>query len=307
MSDTPELAAAREVSPNAVALVRFQQEFVDGGDHSIVDDVLSEDFEVVRPGLASAVGALMAAGEIAQPALQADGLSKIAGLKAATASMRGAFGEWRHHDHRLIADGDVVSGHWKVTGKHTGEFFGVPATGRSFTFTEAGTVRFEGGKIKELWFISDSFEFLSGLGYALAGRSGGDAESWTEHPNVARIRRHYAAFTERDFDTLKAGYAENVVWTGPPIGSLEGRENVLGLIAGHWDKTEDNAGHEVQDIVGGAQHVVGFLRYRAERPDGRVISGLEAQVNRLNPDGTIAEVRTFLDDPEAFRRWAEGA
>ncbi|MFI8793712.1 ester cyclase [Streptomyces sp. NPDC055105] len=67
--------------------------------------------------------------------LQSDQLGKIDALKQATRSLRGAFGDWRHHDHQLIADGDLVSRHWQVSGRHSGDFFGIPATGRSFTFT----------------------------------------------------------------------------------------------------------------------------------------------------------------------------
>ena len=104
--------AAATSGSNAEKFVAFQQKFVDKGDEIVADLLLDPDFTVDRAGLTSALGALAAIGEIAPAQLQSDELSKIEGLKQAAKVMRSAFDEWRHHDHTLIADGDLVSGHW---------------------------------------------------------------------------------------------------------------------------------------------------------------------------------------------------
>jgi predicted ester cyclase/ketosteroid isomerase-like protein len=301
-------AAAATPGTNAEKLVAFQQKFVDEGDESVADLLLDPDFTVDRAGLTSALGALAAIGEIAPAQLQSEELSKIEGLKQGARAMRAAFDEWRHHDHVLIADGDLVSGHWSVTARHSGEFFGIPATGRTFTFTEAGTARFENGRIKELWFLSDSADFLRGIGYSLAGKAAGDAESWAPHPNVDRLRRHYQAFTERDLDTIAAGYAADVVWHGDhaqPGEALVGRDAVMEVIGLHLDRSNDSARHQVQSIVGSGEYVMSYLTYRASRPDGRTIAGNESQIHRMNADGAIAEVWTYLEDSEGFRQWQQ--
>ncbi|MFI8794305.1 ester cyclase [Streptomyces sp. NPDC055105] len=132
--------ASATPSSNADDLVAFQQRFVDGGDESVADLLLDPDFTVDRAGLTSALGVLAAIGEIAPAQLQSAELSKIEGLKQVAQVMRSAFDEWRHHDHTLIADGDLVTGHWSVTARHSGEFFGIPATGRAFTFTSTRAV-----------------------------------------------------------------------------------------------------------------------------------------------------------------------
>lgn len=289
-------------------LIEFQQQFVDGGDDSVADRLVDADFTVLRPGLGTAVEALAAIGDIAPDQLGGEQLSKLEGLKQGAAVMRAAFDEWTHHDHVLVTDGDVVSGHWKVSARHSGDFFGVPATGRKFTFTESGTIRFENGKIKELWFISDTAEFLRGIGYSLAGKAAGDAASWKAHPNVDLLRRHYEAFTARDLDAIAARYAPDVVWHGDhaaPGDALVGRQAVMDVISLHLSRAEDDAKHQVQSIVGGPDYAMSHLTYRASRPDGRVISGNESQVHRMNADGTIAEVWTFLEDSAGFREWQQ--
>ncbi|MDT0183962.1 nuclear transport factor 2 family protein [Microbacterium sp. ARD31] len=302
-----EAVAITQLS-NPQKLVAFQQLFVDGADESVPDLLLDPDFRVDRAGLVSALGALAAIGDIAPMQLQAGELSKIEGLVEGARAMRAAFGDWSHHDHVLIADGDIVSGHWTVTARHTGDFFGVPATGRTFSFTEAGTIRFEDGKIKEFWFLSDTAEFLAGIGYSLAGHKGGDAASFTPHPNVDLLRRHYEAFTARDLDAIAARYAPDVVWHGDhaqPGEALRGREAVMDVIRLHLSRSDDSARHQVQSIVGDGHYVMSHLTYRAARPDGRVISGNESQIHRMNADGTIAEVWTFLEDSEGFRDWQQ--
>jgi hypothetical protein len=110
-----------------------------GGDESVADLLLDPDFTVDRAGLTSALRALAAIGEVAPAQLQSSELSKIEGLKQAAQVMRSAFDEWRHHDHILVADGDLVTGQ-RVTARHSGEFFGIPATGRTFTFTSTRAV-----------------------------------------------------------------------------------------------------------------------------------------------------------------------
>ena len=50
-------------------------------------------------------------------------------------TMLGAFSNGEHHIEQLISEGDwvVVRGRW--TGKHTGDFNGIPATGKTVDFT----------------------------------------------------------------------------------------------------------------------------------------------------------------------------
>ena len=68
----------------------------------------------------------------------------------------------------IIAEGDKVWIHFKVTGTHTGEWnlFGIPLapTGKKITYTGVGIWRIVDGKIVERKSIRDPLVFLTQLG-----------------------------------------------------------------------------------------------------------------------------------------------
>jgi len=51
----------------------------------------------------------------------------------------------------LVADGDRVVNHTRMIGTHTGELFGIPATGKRITIDHVEIWRIEGDKIVEQW------------------------------------------------------------------------------------------------------------------------------------------------------------
>lgn len=63
-----------------------------------------------------------------------------------------------------IEDHDLVAIHWESTGTHTGEFMGVPPTGRTVTVTGASFVRHRDGKITDESVVWDPREMLSAVG-----------------------------------------------------------------------------------------------------------------------------------------------
>lgn len=67
----------------------------------------------------------------------------------------------------LIAEGDKVVARVLMTGTHTGNFYGIPATGRRVEFTGVFVARIENGKIVEHWGEEDSLSLLKQLGYAV--------------------------------------------------------------------------------------------------------------------------------------------
>jgi predicted ester cyclase len=64
----------------------------------------------------------------------------------------------------LIAEGDKVVARVIMTGTHTGDFYGIPATGRRVEFTGIYIVRIADGKIVEHWGEEDSVSLLQQLG-----------------------------------------------------------------------------------------------------------------------------------------------
>ncbi|MDT0322775.1 MULTISPECIES: ester cyclase [unclassified Streptomyces] len=63
-----------------------------------------------------------------------------------------------------VAEGDMVTTRWTVTGTHDGEFMGLPPTGRPVRITGQTTHRFDHGLIAEAWWNWDQFGLLSQIG-----------------------------------------------------------------------------------------------------------------------------------------------
>ncbi len=63
-----------------------------------------------------------------------------------------------------VEEDNIVCSRWRMTGKHTGAFENLKATGKSTTWTGVHTDRYEGGKLVESWVDWDKYSFLEGLG-----------------------------------------------------------------------------------------------------------------------------------------------
>lgn len=58
---------------------------------------------------------------------------------------------------------DKVVVRFNVSGRHTGEFFGVPATGRDVHFSNINIYRLEDGRVAETWQLADGWGLVQQL------------------------------------------------------------------------------------------------------------------------------------------------
>lgn len=63
-----------------------------------------------------------------------------------------------------IVNGDKVATRWEATGVHSGDFNGIPATGRHVSMTGISIDRIAGGKVVESWEVTDDAGLLRQLG-----------------------------------------------------------------------------------------------------------------------------------------------
>lgn len=122
----------------------YIEEFLQNGDESAADRLVDEHV-VTHDGLPG----------------QEPGL---AGVKDTFRYLRVAFPDLRAEVKDIIAAEDKVVGRFVVTGTNTGEFMGMPATNKPFTYDEIVIVRFENGKIVEHWAEMDSLGMMQQLG-----------------------------------------------------------------------------------------------------------------------------------------------
>ena len=73
----------------------------------------------------------------------------------------------------VIAEGDRVGLLFRVTATHTGNFFGIPPTGKKLDVYEIALLRIVGGQMVEGWFMMDEAELLRQLGAKMPPRRDG--------------------------------------------------------------------------------------------------------------------------------------
>jgi predicted ester cyclase len=128
------------------ALVREWLQAVDTGDVGVVDNYLGGGFVDHNP-----------------PPFQGPNTG-VQGAKDAFTYALGAFSDFRHEIEEQFVDGDRVISRIKGYGKHTGEFLGIPPTGREVQMEGIAIHRVVDGRLVEHWAQVDAAGLLIQLG-----------------------------------------------------------------------------------------------------------------------------------------------
>ena len=86
------------------------------------------------------------------------------GVKQTMLMLRRAFADQRYEVHRLIGEGETVVIECTLHGRHTGEFMGIPPTGREIALRSVHIVRYRDGREVETWALQDRLGLLQQLG-----------------------------------------------------------------------------------------------------------------------------------------------
>ncbi len=78
--------------------------------------------------------------------------------------VRAAFSDFHLTLDDQIAGGDQLVSRWTACGVHSGDFLGVPATGKHVEVPGIGIFRFENGKVVEAWSLADFLGLLRQMG-----------------------------------------------------------------------------------------------------------------------------------------------
>jgi len=78
-----------------------------------------------------------------------------------------AFPDLTHVEDEIIAEADKVAVRYTQHGTHTGDFDGIPATGKQVVFPAIHTITFVDGKAKEWRLLEDNFGLKQQLGMNL--------------------------------------------------------------------------------------------------------------------------------------------
>lgn len=121
------------------------------------------------------------------------------------------------------------------------------------------------------------------------------------------VRRLYEARARGDLEATAALIDPAVVWHEPYdyLGTLHGREAVIGAIRQSLEETRDTFTLRVTDLLASEAHVVALVDFSAER-HGKRLEGREIGVFRT-AGGRIVEVWFYTaEDPDAVSAFMRG-
>jgi predicted ester cyclase len=94
------------------------------------------------------------------------------GFLATSFWLLGAFADLRFENLEVVAENDTVVAMAEMTGRHTGEFQGIPATGKPFRQRQIHVFRMRAGKVWEHRAQRDDLGLLLHLGWRPDGVAG---------------------------------------------------------------------------------------------------------------------------------------
>ena len=120
-----------------------------------------------------------------------------------------------------------------------------------------------------------------------------------EHPNVALIRRMFAAFRSADLPAIQASIPEHAVWhfpgrEGKLAGDHRGREAILRFLMNVAGLTDGSFHLDLIDVLANDRHAVAFFRGQATRA-GRLLDNPTCLKMRIE-NGQVVEVWEFVWD-----------
>jgi steroid delta-isomerase-like uncharacterized protein len=80
-------------------------------------------------------------------------------------SLRGAFPDLVFHIDDMVSDGEKIVIRWTANVTHTGDYFGIPPTGKSAVITGMNTWQVQNGKAVEGWVNRDDIGLAQQLGW----------------------------------------------------------------------------------------------------------------------------------------------
>lgn len=131
------------MTPEEHLVRRGAMEAVVGGDLGVIDELFAEDLVDHDP----------------DPDAPPGRAGLLQGVAAVVAGLSGR----EMSEHELFSAGDRVVEIWTLRGRHTGEYLGVPPTGRSVEIRGVEVWRCAGGRIVERWAGIDRLAVLEQL------------------------------------------------------------------------------------------------------------------------------------------------
>jgi steroid delta-isomerase-like uncharacterized protein len=133
------------MADNAALIQEFYDEMLTNGNLDRLDDFVTDDVVDHEQGLPG----------------QPEGKE---GVRFFITTMREAFSDLKGTMGPSVESGDMAAAEVTITGRHTGEFMGVPPTDKSFEIKCMDLVRIVDGKCAEHWGVTDNLALMMQIG-----------------------------------------------------------------------------------------------------------------------------------------------
>ena len=124
-----------------------------------------------------------------------------------------------------------------------------------------------------------------------------------EHPNVALLRKGYAAFEKGDMDTLNELFTDDIVWhvpgTGIMSGDYKGKEEVFAMFGKLVQETGGKFKIEIHDVLANDEHSVCINTVSGER-NGKRFETRSVDVFHPTSDGKVKEYWSCSEDQSSI-------
>lgn len=190
----------------------------------------------------------------------------------------------------VFGQGDKIVKHWRFKGTHSGDFFGIPATGKKVDVNGVTLVEMKEGKIAKEQDFFDNLVFMQQLGIA------------SSPDNVSIVQGAYNSFAAGDVDSVLATFDPKIVWNeaenfpyadgNPYIGGEAIVNGVFARIGAEWDnfRLTDIQLHDMSNNM-----VLATGRYQGTyKKNGGVMNVQMAHLWTLK-DGKIVAFQQYAD------------
>jgi predicted ester cyclase len=133
------------MADDAATYRRLPLEVFNEGKIELIEELLSEDYVE----------------HAAPPGFPTDRNSLVAFVTA----LRAGFPDFKYEILGQWQNGEMHMGWIRASGTMTGDFMGMPASGKSATWDESHIARFADGKVAEHWAVTDQLGMLTQLGF----------------------------------------------------------------------------------------------------------------------------------------------
>lgn len=189
----------------------------------------------------------------------------------------------------VFGQGDKIVKHWRFKGKHTGDFFGIPATGKTVDLEGVTLVQMKNGKIAQEQDFLDNMAFMQQLGLV------------SDPQNMELIANLYKSFQAGDIPSVLTAMDPNIEWNeaegnkyaegNPYIGPDAVLKGIFERIGAEHDyfKVTDIELHEMSN-----NQVLATLRYDAKWKEGEKYNVQAVHLWTLD-NGKITGFQQYVD------------